>query len=198
MRLKNTLLTPRLLLRPPQWGDAEAIALYLDDFAVAGNLARVPHPYRLADAQAWLRSRRPVDPPEQTNFAIEMDGAYIGQVGFHSGAQGPIVGYWLGRPFWGRGIMSEALAASLGWFFAASAAPILYSGVFHFNAASLAIQRKLGFTETGRSALLCLARGAEVEHIDTQLTRARFQQSRPSGARLGERDAMDTWKDRKQ
>jgi len=36
----------------------------------------------------------------------------------------------------------------------------------------LAIQTKLGFTQTGRSSLLCLARGAEVEHIDTQLTRS--------------------------
>jgi RimJ/RimL family protein N-acetyltransferase len=47
---------------------------------------------------------------------------------------------------------------------------VIHSGVFHFNAASLAIQKRLGFTETGRSWLLCLARDAEVEHIDTQLT----------------------------
>ncbi|MDB5510162.1 MAG: family N-acetyltransferase, partial [Hyphomicrobiales bacterium] len=58
------------------------------------------------------------------------------------------------------------------WFFSASRADTIYSGVFHFNAPSLAIQAKLGFTETGRSTLLCLARNAEVEHIDTIITRA--------------------------
>ncbi|MNU10540.1 hypothetical protein D3C72_2577480 [compost metagenome] len=63
------------------------------------------------------------------------------------------------------------MTASLDWFFEATQADTLYSGVFHFNAASLAIQRKLGFTQTGRSTLLCLARDAEVEHIDTKLTR---------------------------
>lgn len=168
-----TLQTQRLLLRPAQIGDAEPIARYLNDFDVAGNLARVPFPYHLGDARAWLRTRRPNLPIEDTNFSIELPGhGLVGHVGFHLGGQGPIIGYWLGKPFWGQGIMTEAVAACLGWFFDASPAPVIYSGVFHFNAASLSIQTKLGFTEIGRSTLLCLARGAEVEHIDTQLTRS--------------------------
>ena len=168
-----TLQTQRLLLRPAQVGDAEPIARYLNDFDVAGNLARVPFPYQLGDARAWLRTRRPNLPIEDTNFSIELPGhGLVGHVGFHLGGQGPIIGYWLGKPFWGQGIMTEAVVACLGWFFDASPAPVIYSGVFHFNAASLAIQTKLGFTEIGRSTLLCLARGAEVEHIDTQLTRS--------------------------
>jgi RimJ/RimL family protein N-acetyltransferase len=168
-----TLHTQRLLLRPAQVGDAEPIARYLNDFDVAGNLARVPYPYHLSDAKAWLRTRRPNLPAEDTNFSIELPGhGLVGHVGFHLGREGPIIGYWLGKPFWGRGIMTEAVEASLNWFFEATPAPVLYSGVFHFNAASLAIQTKLGFTEIGRSTLLCLARGAEVAHIDTQLTRS--------------------------
>lgn len=167
-----TLRTPRFVLRPAQVGDAEAIARYLNDFAVAGNLARVPFPYHLSDAKAWLRTRVPNLPVEETNFSIDLPGEGLaGHVGFHRGPLGPVIGYWLGQPFWNRGIMTEAVSACLDWFFAASAEPVLYSGVFHFNAPSLAIQTKLGFTETGRSTLLCLARGAEVEHIDTQLTR---------------------------
>lgn len=173
------LHTERLVLRPPRDADAALIARYLNDFAVAGNLARVPFPYRLADAEAWLRTRKPHMPADQVNFAIEMDSTYIGQVGFHPGPIGPVIGYWLGKPFWGRGIMSEAAAASLDWFFGTTNAPIVHSGVFHFNAASLAIQKKLGFTETGRSSLLCLARGAEVEHIDTQLTQTAWKARQP-------------------
>lgn len=168
-----TLRTPHFILRPAQVGDAEPIARYLNDFAVAGNLARVPFPYHLSDAKAWLRSRVPGLPVEETNFSIELPGAGLaGHVGFHLGPQGPIIGYWLGQPFWGRGIMTAAVTASLDWFFEATAAETIYSGVFHFNHASLAIQHKLGFTETGRSTLLCLARGAEVEHIDTKLTQS--------------------------
>lgn len=168
-----TLRTSRFIMRQPQLGDAEPIARYLNDFGVAGNLARVPFPYHLSDAKAWLRTRLPGLPPEETNFSIELPGeGFAGHVGFHQSAGGPVLGYWLGRPFWGRGIMTEAVVASLDWFFAISVAPVIYSGVFHFNAASLAIQTKLGFTQTGRSTLLCLARDAEVEHIDTKLTRS--------------------------
>jgi RimJ/RimL family protein N-acetyltransferase len=168
-----TLHTPRLVLRPPAGDDALAIHRHLNDYAVAGNLARVPFPYRLSDARAWLRTRQLELPVDETNFAIELPGeGLVGQVGFHSGPHGPIIGYWLGQPFWGRGIMTEAVIASLDWFFATSPEPVVQSGVFYFNAASLAIQRKLGFEQTGRSRLLCLARGAEVEHIDTQMTRS--------------------------
>lgn len=179
MRLTPTLHTARLRLRAPRDEDAEAIALYLNNFAVAGNLARVPFPYGLEDARAWLRTRHPDLPADRINFAMELDGVYIGQVGFHPGSNGPIIGYWLGQPFWGRGLMSEAVPAAVDWFFKATGAPVIYSGVFHFNAASLAIQRKLGFIETGRSTLLCLARGAEVEHIDTQLSHSAWKARKP-------------------
>lgn len=172
MSPSQILRTQRFILRPSQLSDAEPIARYLNDFEVAGNLARVPFPYHLSDARAWLRTRRSNLPVEETSFAIDLPGeGFAGHVGFHRGPAGPIIGYWLGRPFWGRGIMTEAVTASLDWLFEASQADTIYSGVFHFNAASLAIQHKLGFTQTGRSTLLCLARDAEVAHIDTKLTR---------------------------
>ena len=194
-----TLQTPRFILRPAQVGDAELIARYLNDFAVSGNLARVPHPYHLGDARAWLRTRRAGLPVEETNFTIDLPGhGLAGHVGFHQGAEGPIIGYWLGQPFWGRGIMTEAVTACLDWFFRASRAPALYSGVFHFNEASLRIQLKLGFREIGRSRLHCLARGAEVEHIDTQLTRQRFQEKWEPVFRSGNATKSDVWKAREQ
>jgi RimJ/RimL family protein N-acetyltransferase len=167
-----TLSTARLILRPPVVTDAPLIARYLNDIEVSGNLARVPFPYFLSDAEAWIRTRRRDMAVEEANFAIEAKGqGYVGHVGFHPGPQGPVLGYWLGKPFWGQGIMTEAAGATIDWFFAACGAPVIYSGVFHFNQASLAIQHKLGFTETGRSSLLCLARGVEVAHIDTKLAR---------------------------
>jgi len=185
-----TLRTDRLVLRPPERGDAAAIAASLNDFEVAGNLARVPFPYRLSDAQAWLLTRRPDCAADQANFAILHKGTYMGQVGFHPGPNGPIIGYWLGKPYWGQGFMSEAAYVSLDWFFATSGATKVHSGVFVFNHASLAVQKKLGFTETGRSTLLCLARGAEVEHIDTELTRERFRSRSLHAAVVWHRDTI--------
>lgn len=169
-----SLSTKRLTLRQPVMGDAERIALYLNNFAVAGSLSRVPYPYHLADAKAWLRTWRPDKPAGETGFAIDLGGeGFIGQVGYHLDARGEtVIGYWLAQPFWNRGITSEAVAAVIDWYFRVTAAPKIHSGVFHFNKASLAIQKKLGFIETGAGNLLCLARGEQVRHIDTELERS--------------------------
>lgn len=168
-----TLKGETVKLRAPSFDDAAALTLHLNDFSVSGNLARVPYPYHLSDAVAWLRTQREEVPAELANFAIAVDGiGYVGHVGYQPTAAGPVLGYWLGQKFWGRGLMSEAARLAVDWFFASSTADAIISGVFHFNAPSLAIQRKLGFVETGRSQMLCLARGVEVEHIDTRLTRS--------------------------
>ncbi len=169
-----SLTTRRLALRQPVMADAERIALFLNNFAVAGNLSRVPYPYHVADARAWLRTWRPDRPAGETGFAIDLPGeGFIGQVGYHRDTSGEtVIGYWLAQPFWNRGIMSEAVAAVIDWYFGVTPAPRICSGVFYFNKASLAIQRKLGFVETGTGNLLCLARGEEVRHIDTELQRS--------------------------
>jgi len=171
--------TPRLLMRQPVMADAERIARFLDNFAVSGNLSRVPYPYRLADAKAWLRTWRADTPAGETGFSIELPGeGLIGHVGFHNDVEGTVIGYWLAQPFWSRGFMSEAVRGALDWYFTTTNATTLASGVFHFNKPSLAIQKKMGFTEIGLSSRLCLARGEEVRHIDTELTREAWAANR--------------------
>jgi RimJ/RimL family protein N-acetyltransferase len=177
--LDVTLHTPRLILRPSSIDDAGRVARFLDNFGVAGNLSRVPYPYRLADAKAWLRTRNPQSPASETSFILDLPGeGAIGVVGFHRDVEGTVIGYWLAQPFWSRGFMSEAVRACLDWYFTETAAMALASGVFHFNKPSLAIQKKMGFTEIGTSMRLCLARGEEVRHIDTELTRAAWMAHR--------------------
>ena len=173
------LRTKRLTLRQPRPEDAPRITALLNNFHVAGNLSRVPYPYHEADAKAWLKTWRPDRPAAETGFTLDLEGeGLIGHCGFHPDAQGTVIGYWLGEPFWNRGFMSEATEAVLDWYFETTAATCVSSGVFHFNKASLAIQKKLGFTETGTSFRLCLARKQEVRHIDTQLSRTRWAENR--------------------
>jgi RimJ/RimL family protein N-acetyltransferase len=173
------LETRRLVLRLPAVSDADAVVRYLNNFAVAGNLSRVPYPYAPADAEAWLGRQQADRPPEETQFAIELRGVgYIGQVGFHTDVFGPVIGYWLGEPFWHRGLMTEAAGAALDWYFGASDAALIRSGVFAFNRASLQVQKKLGFTVTGASTRHCLARNEELRHIDTELSRASWDERR--------------------
>lgn len=163
-----------LRMREPLLSDAPRMAEYLNDIEVAGNLARVPHPYHLANARNWLTTG--VQKTDRSIFAIDhKELGFVGMVTFDHAKQAASVGYWLGRPYWNRGIMTSALIASLRWYFTVTQADHVLSGVFHFNMASLAIQQKLGFVETGRSFTHCLARGQDVEHIDTELTRDAFE-----------------------
>lgn len=177
------LTTPRLRLRSPGIGDATRLAKLLDNFAISGNLAVVPHPYTLADANQWLGKWRADAMPADTNFIIDHnDEGAIGVIGSRMKDGTAYMGYWLGEPYWDQGIMTEALHAVVDWYFKVTNADIITCGAFHFNMASLAIQQKLGFVETGRSILHSIARGEDLEHIDTELTR----------------DAFDTFKARQQ
>ncbi|MCB9992259.1 MAG: GNAT family N-acetyltransferase [Hyphomicrobiaceae bacterium] len=177
--LPLSITTQRLVLRRPRLDDAPRYAELLNNFAVAGNLARVPLPFTVDHTREWLPEKTRTLNPREFGFAITtpQDGL-IGNIGFHEGRFGPDIGYWLGEPYWGQGLMTEAIRATVAWFFDNTGEDTLYSGVFHFNMASLAIQFKLGFVETGRSQIYCQAREREVEHIDTELSREDFEASR--------------------
>lgn len=178
-----TLETRRLLLRQPRTTDAGRIARLLNNFAVSGKLARVPYPYTLGDAEWWLGTWRADKPPGETGFIVELPGeGLIGHCGFHPDEHETVIGYWLGEPFWNRGFMSEAAAAAIEWYFATAGADRVGSGAFAFNKASLAVQDKLGFVPIGSGKKHCLARGEDLRHIDTRLTRERWDELRHGAA----------------
>src|SRR5437899_1183324 len=102
----------RSTLRSWQEADVGSLDLHGNDPGVWLNLTdRFPHPYTEADAMEWIRATRS-DGPE-TNFAIAVDGVAAGGIGFHINSdvyrRSAQVGYWLGRPHWGKGIVTEAL-----------------------------------------------------------------------------------------
>lgn len=159
----------RLTLRRPVLDDAPAIAAGLNNFNVARWLGPVPFPYALADAHHWLGTLPADQTPLACNFAIELDGH--GLVGCISHREE--IGYWLAEPFWGRGLMTEAAEAVLAWQFENGIEQIR-SGIIAGNAASLNVQKKLGFVETGMSTMSSRPLGKDVDRIDTLLTRDAF------------------------
>ncbi len=173
--MSQTLKTRRLRLRRPVRDDAERLAELLNNYNVAANLAQVSLPYTPVDTNLWLPKKIAATEPDETGFVIEHKTDIVGMVSFRRDGTETILGYWLGEPYWGQGIMSEAVTAALKWYFSRSKTNMVTSGVFHFNLASLAILQKLGFIETGRSEVHCLARKAYIAHIDTQLTSQAFE-----------------------
>jgi len=168
--------TPRLLLRPGFPEDAPALAMAISDRAVVRNLAVVPWPYTLRDAEAYLASPRdPVLPSflifERTNGAPLL----VGACGLGRRPSGSVeMGYWIARPFWGRGLATEACVALIE---IARTLGLTRLEASHFidNPASGRVLDKLGFQGRGIVApRMSCARGEEVP--------ARLMQLRLAGA----------------
>jgi ribosomal-protein-alanine N-acetyltransferase len=60
------------------------------------------------------------------------------------------MGYWLGEPFWGRGIMTEAVAGFTHWAFDAFDLQRIFAEPFAGNTASVRVLEKAGFVCEGR------------------------------------------------
>jgi RimJ/RimL family protein N-acetyltransferase len=156
--------TPRLLLRPGFPEDAPALAAAIADEAIVRNLATAPWPYRMRDAEAFLA--RPRDPVLPSLLIFERTGGapqLIGSCGLGRRPSGAVeLGYWIARPFWGRGFATEAATAMIG---IAAALRLRQLEASHFidNPASARVLDKLGFESTGLIApRMNCARGEEV------------------------------------
>jgi RimJ/RimL family protein N-acetyltransferase len=156
--------TPRLLLRPGFPEDAPALAAAIADEAIARNLANVPWPYRMRDAEAFLASPR--DPILPSLLVFERTPAaprLVGACGLGRRPSGAVeLGYWIAPTHWGRGYATEACAALVEIARMLGLASLEGS---HFidNPASARVLEKLGFRARGVIApRMSCARGQEV------------------------------------
>jgi RimJ/RimL family protein N-acetyltransferase len=162
--------TQRLILREPTLDDAPCYALGIGEYDVARFLTPVPYPYTLAMAMDWLRQARPAT-PEQSVLIIDLPGkGVIGCVSLLGE-----LGFWIARPHWNRGYVTEAATALLDWHFSASDQAVVVSSAHHDNIASLAVQKKLGFVTTGREMRFSQTLQHNVEHVVTSLSRQAWQ-----------------------
>ena len=110
------LETERLVLRAPRLEDVKAVALQANDRRIAENTARIPHPYRLTDADDFIAT---ANLGTETVFLITLrNGAVIGACGFTQiDRHPPEIGYWLGVKHWGKGYATEAVRAMIDHIF---------------------------------------------------------------------------------
>ncbi len=151
--LEPRIETARLVLRPPTPSDAVYVAEMANDAEVARMTTRVRHPYRLADAEAFLGSLQSADPHAERPFLIEhREFGPIGMTGFHR-TEDPHaeLGYWLGRTFRGRGFATEAVRAALAWAREGWGRRAVLSSHFVDNPASGRVLEKAGFLYTGET-----------------------------------------------
>jgi len=144
-----TLRTKRLVLRAWKSSDATRIRELAGDRDVALNTMHVPHPYPDGAAEAFITDV--AQSPDTCSFAID-DGQLAGSIGLRLTREfeRAEVGYWIGKPFWGRGYATEALGAVLGFGFEELKLHRIYAGYFSRNAASGRVMEKSGMKFEGR------------------------------------------------
>lgn len=162
-----------LFLRPSWAEDAAAIHAAIADQGIVRNLARAPWPYTLADAEAFVRL---LAQPLLPDFMLTLpDDAprIVGGAGLGHDEDGQVqLGYWVARPFWGRGYATEAATALIGMA-AALGHRRLVGWHFLDNAASGRVLAKAGLLATGRvRPLACRARGERVMAAEFAITLA--------------------------
>ena len=148
----SRLATERLTLRPLRLADAAPMTTLLNDFDIARMVSRVPYPYALDDARAYLAHLQNADPTRERVFALESGpNGLIGVIGLDPSLDGDVteLGYWLGRPFWGHGYMTEAVSAVLKWARGEWGRRYLVAGHFADNPRSGRVLTKAGFLYTG-------------------------------------------------
>jgi RimJ/RimL family protein N-acetyltransferase len=152
--------------------------------------SRMPHPYTLADAERWIahietsrggRGRR--------GFGLYLKSHgnnFIGSCGFNPPGEDPLphLGYWIGEPYWGRGLASEAALAVLAHAFEDCAVAVLQAGTAMDNPASRAILRRLGFRHLGVGTIHSPVRRRD-EPIDTFLMTAEDWRERHDKRKVG-------------
>jgi RimJ/RimL family protein N-acetyltransferase len=128
---------------------------------------RFPHPYALADAHAFLQAALTTTP--ESNFAIAVEAAAVGGIGFtlHDDVErvSAEIGYWLGEAYWGRGIMTEALAAVTSHAIREHGLTRVFALPFEWNAASCRVLEKAGYVFEGRLRRSAIKDGQVIDQL---------------------------------
>jgi RimJ/RimL family protein N-acetyltransferase len=152
-----------LFLRPGWAEDAPALASLLNDAQISCKLGRVPYPYGLDDAHAFLAAERPAQDLTCLIFRRGVVPELIGGIGLIAMYGGTELGYWLARGHWGQGYATEAGQAMLHAARHALGRRQVTAQHSLDNPASGRVLRKLGFRATGHVRNVhSAARGAEM------------------------------------
>ena len=155
MKNRPTLETKRLILRPFDVSDATSVRLLAGDPAIADVTLGIAHPYEDGMAEDWISTHEDLyQSGKKAQFAIQSKSTEqligcISLVDIEEGHQAGL-GYWIGRPYWGRGYCTEAGQAVLGYAFRERALLRVHSHHLSRNPASGRVMQKLGMKFEGR------------------------------------------------
>lgn len=149
MRNKFTTVENRdVKLRELIDSDLAKLSEYADNEKVSVNLRDAfPKPYTLRDAENFKKMIDSQNP--KTIFAIEYKGEYVGNISLSVGddvyRKSAEIGYFIGEPFWNKGIATKAVSLITDWGFESLDIVRVHTGIFEFNKASQQVLEKCGY-----------------------------------------------------
>ena len=153
MLMNYTIKSKRFILRPFRKGDEESLTRNINDKEVYRYTLRIPYPYKPSDAKKWIKycaKEFKKKNRKELPFAIELYGSVIGAVGFKNIEKHKAeIGYWLGRKYWNKGIITEALKLATNFGFRKLKLKRIYAPIFTKNKASARVLEKNGYKFEG-------------------------------------------------
>lgn len=154
MTIPTTLESERLVLRRLEIADVPDIEKLAGDRYIAETTLNIPHPYPEGVAESFIvHSQRAMESGSAYNFAItwQDQSNLIGVIGLEIAPEykRAELGYWLGRPFWGKGFASESARRIVRFGFEDLKLHRIFAACFSRNVASMRVMQKAGMIYEG-------------------------------------------------
>ncbi|HEY80869.1 MAG TPA: N-acetyltransferase [Anaerolineae bacterium] len=190
MMRQPTLETSRLILRPFREADIPDIVALLQERDIHRMITDIPYPYSEQNAREWLaHQQKSREEGTEYTFAVmrKEDQQLLGAIKIrpdmrHRKAE---VGYWIGKPYWGRGYATETLKAILRFGFETLALNRVYATHFAENPASGRVMQKAGMTYEGAMRQAIYKNGHFRDSLIYAILREEWEASSPVTARSG-------------
>lgn len=145
-------MSHKISLRSIADDDHAELVRLADNKKIWKNLRDIfPHPYGDEDGTFFIKLVR----KDKTNLrsVIDVDGSFAGMIGAFPQTDvnkyTAEIGYWLGEPYWGKGVMTEAIRLKCKQVFETTEINRIFAAVFGFNKASAKTLEKNGFQFEG-------------------------------------------------
>ena len=148
--------------------DASSIAILLNNKKIWDNIRDyVPHPYSKKDAHEFIERASKEDPI--MTFAIRWNDQLAGVIGFKPQIdvhrKSVEIGYWVGEPYWGKGIATQAIKQMVSYGFAKLDINRIFAGIYSHNAPSMKALENCGFQKEGVFRKAVIKNGVYLDEV---------------------------------